>query len=257
MSDPHNLRPWYSRLPLSAMILAAPFAFIALCGDQWQPEQSTFATLAKHKQKPLLRVSQQDGRTLLHSTSWLSWPPLPFDRCDLQPVKKPRIGVCFSAKSGLATLVQANIEQLVLIGIAGPSHEPGRWIGQGQRYLWGQTLIDTKPQLQVSTIPAPLEELGLQSDQRPQLLTLSSDEALALWLDQRPQSGPAVHLLITSTQSGRLETELTVQHPDLLAQLRSPDTAPWLVRRLMHMQKMEPQQTEQPDDPQAPEPVRE
>lgn len=261
MSDPHNLRPWYSRLPLTAMILAAPFAFIALCGDQWLPEQSTFATLAKHKQKPQLHVSQENGRTLLHATSWLSWPPLSFDRCDLQPVKKPRIGICFSGSTGHATLVEANIEQLVQIGLANTEPTAGRWIGEGQRYLWGQMLIETKPQLQVSTIPAPLNELDLPRSQRPQLVTLSPDEELALWIEKRPTSEPGVHLLITRTQSGRVENELTVQHPALLAQLRDPDVAPWLVRRLQRLQALEElhqrEQQQAADQPEASDSIRE
>lgn len=260
MSDPHNLRPWYSRLPLTAMILAAPFAFIALCGDQWLPEQSTFATLAKHKQKPQLHLSQEDGRTLLHATSWLSWPPLSFDRCDLQPVKKPRIGICFSGNTGHATLVEANIEQLVQIGLTHAEPANGRWIGQGRHYLLGQTLIYTEPQLQVSTLPAPLEELDLPRSQRPQLVTLSPDEALALWIDQRPSAEPGVHVLITRTLSGHLESELTVQHPALVSQLRDPDIAPWLVRRLQHIQAQEElHQREQQvaDEPATPDSVRE
>lgn len=237
MSDRHDLRPWYSRLPLTAMILAAPFAFVAMCGDQWLPKQSTFATLAKHKQKPLLRVSQEQGQTLLHATSWLSWPPLRFDHCDLQPVKKPRIGVCFDSRSGIATLVEANIEQLMQIGIVGSDEPHGRWISDGQRYLWGQTLIDTKPQLQVLTIPAPLQELGLPTAQRPLLLTVSHDESLTLWQDRRPQTGSGEHLLITRTHDGQLEAELTLQRPELLAQLRNPDVAPWIVRPLVRMQR--------------------
>jgi hypothetical protein len=237
MSDRHDLRPWYSRLPLTAMILAAPFAFVAMCGDQWLPEESTFATLAQHKQKPLLRVSQENGQTLLHATSWLSWPPLRFDRCDLQPVQKPRIGVCFHNKSGNATLVKANIEQLTQIGIVGTDEPHGRWISEGQRYLWGQTIIDTKPQLQVFTIPAPLKELELPAAQRPRFLTVSHDEFLTLWQDQRPQAGSGDHLLIARTQDGRLEAELTLQRPELLTQLRNPDVAPWLVRPLLRAQR--------------------
>ncbi len=224
MSDQHDLRPWYSWLPLPGLILGMPFAFIALCGNQWQAEHSTFATLAKHKRQPQLQTWLDGKRTRLAATSWLSWPPLEFAHCDLQPTRQPRLAICFDANQDMATLVRANTEQLVQIGLLGRTSERGHWLQDGHRYLWGDQLIDTKPQLTVTTLPAPFEELELAASQRPKLVSLSTNQEYALWHDRRTQPGGTAVFVVTKIADGREESTFTLDDPAQLSQMADPKT---------------------------------
>jgi len=222
MSDQHDLRPWYSWLPLPGLILGMPFAFIAFCGNQWQAEHSTFATLAKHKRKPQLHTWLDGKRTRLAATSWLSWPPLEFAHCDLQPTPQPRYAICFDAIQDKATLVRADIEQLVQTGLLGRTSVRGRWLQDGHRYLWGDQLIETKPQLMVSTLPAPFQDLELAASERPKLVSLSTDQEYALWQDRRTQPDGAVVFAVTRIADGREVSSLTINDPESLSKLHDP-----------------------------------
>ena len=143
MSDQHDLRPWYSWLPLPGLILGMPFAFIAFCGNQWQAEHSTFATLAKHKRKPQLHTWLDGKRTRLAATSWLSWPPLEFAHCDLQPTPQPRYAICFDAIQDKATLVRADIEPVSYTHLAAKS--PTQTYPPPPRSYSSQTKCQSEP----------------------------------------------------------------------------------------------------------------
>jgi len=233
MSDQYDLRPWYSLLPLPGLILGLPFAFIAFCGNQWQPEQSTFATLARYKQPPQLHVERDGLRTRLSATSWLAWPELTFAHCDVQPVKQPRYAICFGTQPGETTLVRANVEQIELIGLHERTREPGHWLSDGHRYLWGDKLIETKPQLTILPMPPPFADLGLPANEQPRLISLSTDEEYALWEDRRSHPAQSVGLVVTRVADGRHESTLQLDDPQVVATLRDPSKAPKLVQQII------------------------
>ena len=232
MSAKHDLRPWYASLPLTSLILAAPFAFVALCGNKWSPTDGTFSTLAKPKEPPSLKTAWQGDRILLTASSWLSWPPLPFAACDLQPGRHPRFAVCFDGK-GLPTLLRANVEQLVQFGLqtAGPVN--GRWLSDGQRYLLGDRLISTKPQLQIAPLPRPFAEADVPPEQRPVFRALSRDEEFALWEDRRPRPDGSVELLVNRISDGRVESVRTLTDARQIALIHDPTKVASLAEQII------------------------
>lgn len=232
MSAKHDLRPWYASLPLTSLILAAPFVFIALCGNKWSPADGTFSTLAKPKEPPSLQTSRDGERTLLSASSWLSWPPLPFAGCDLQPGRHPRFAVCFDEK-GLPTLLRANVEQLSQFGIQTDQPVAGRWLTDGQRYLLGDTLISTKPQLQIEPLPRPFADADLPKDQRLKLCALSRDEEFALWEDRRPRPDGSIQLLVNRISDGRVESARTLTDARQIALIHNPTAVATLAEQII------------------------
>lgn len=232
MSAKHDLRPWYASLPLTSLILAAPFAFVALCGNKWSPADGTFSTLAKPKAPPSLQIAQHGNKTELSATSWLSWPPLQFARCDLQPGKHPRFAVCFDRQQ-TPTLLRADVEALVQIGLQTKMAASGRWLLDGQRYLLGETLLETKPQLQIAPLPKPAGLDSLPLGEQPKLIALSRDEEFALWEDRRPQPDGSVQLLVSRVSDGRLESARSLRDPKQVALLRDPDALAQLAQQLI------------------------
>jgi hypothetical protein len=267
MSDQYDVRPWYALLPLPSLILAAPFAFITFCGSQWQPELSTFKTLAQYKQPPELRVQPFGERVRLAATSWLSWPPKEFAHCDLQPTKHPRLAICFGDNPREVTLARADVDQLVLSGLLGKNSSRGRWLTDGHRYLWGETLIETKPQLRIAPLPAPFHDLELPSAEQPRLLSLSTDQEYALWEDRRARPDGTMQLVVTRIDDGRQESALSIENPSTIAKLRDPKTAPQLIqtivwwtdqgrrqRVLLHAEELADSEIDEPGETAEPDP---
>ena len=232
MSAKHDLRPWYASLPLTSLILTAPFVFVALCGNKWSPTDSTFTTLAKPKEPPSVQIAESLHETLLTATSWLAYPPHHFARCDVQPGKHPRFAVCFD-RHGTPILLRANVEQLVQIGLQVSAPVRGRWLLDGHRYLLGETLIETKPQLQIAPLPRPLADERLATPEQPQLVSLSRDEEFALWEDRRPRPDGAVQLLVSRVSDGRIESARTVNDPTQVARLRDPNVREELTQQIV------------------------